>query len=69
MKASSQNIDVSLKESDEVKAQLMQEYAVYKNICFKMANLYIGIDKIYSLSVTVFTSLYIKSMQNHKVPN
>lgn len=67
VKASSHNIDVSLTESNEVKAKLMQEYEVYKKVCFKMASMYIGIDKIYSLSVTVFTSLYVKSMQSHKV--
>ena len=64
VKASSSSIDWSLQESKEIKEKLMREYDQYKDICFKAAHLFTGINQIYSMPVTVFTSLFIKSIQS-----
>lgn len=67
VKASSTQIDRSLQESTEVKRQLMLEYDQFKDICSHAARLFIGITQNYNLSVTVFTSLYEKSIKTNEV--
>lgn len=67
VKTSSSSIDVALHESSEVKKKLLLEYEQYKSICSRAANLYIGINQIYLLPVHVFSSLYVKSINNGKV--
>lgn len=69
VKSSSSRIDVSLQESGEIKKKLLLEYEQYKDLCRRAANLYIGINHIYSLSVNVFIALYVKSINSDKVRN
>lgn len=59
-------IDLSLHESAEIKGQLMQEYNHYRDVCSRAAGLYVGINKIYSMPVNVFMSLYVKSISVEK---
>lgn len=66
MKTSSSEIDLSLYESTEIKHKLMQEYEQYKDVCLRAANLYVGINQIYSMPVNVFTSLYVKTISHEK---
>lgn len=67
VKTSSSQIDLSLQESTEIKMKLMEEYGQYKDICGRSASLYVGINQIYSMSVNVFMSLYVKSISIEKV--
>lgn len=67
VKTSSSQIDYSLQESTDIKRKMMQEYEQYKDICSRAAKLYVGINQIYSLSVNVFMSLYVKSINLEKV--
>lgn len=45
----------------------MQEYDQFRDICSRAAKLFIGINQSYNLSVTVFTSLYEKSIKINEV--
>lgn len=45
----------------------MAEYEQYKDVCGRAANLYVEINKIYSMPVNVFMSLYVKSISLEKV--
>lgn len=67
VKASSTMIDQSLRESTEVKQKLMLEYDQFRDICHRSAKLFIGINQNYNLSVAVFTSLYVKSIEAYEV--
>lgn len=44
----------------------MQEYEQYKDVCSRAANLYNGINRIYSMPVNVFMSLYVKIISLEK---
>lgn len=67
MKASSTKIDASLRESNEIKQQLLLEYDQFRDICNRAAKLFIGINQNYNLSVAVFTTLYVKSIKANEV--
>lgn len=41
----------------------MDEYNQYRGICESAAKLFIGIAKIYNMSETVFTALFLKSIK------
>lgn len=66
VKTSSSKIDQSLHESVEIKRKLMEEYEQYKDVCSRAANLYVGINRIYSMPVNVFMSLYVKTISIEK---
>ncbi|KAJ6628053.1 Cytoplasmic dynein 2 heavy chain 1, partial [Pseudolycoriella hygida] len=64
VKESSSSIDQSLIESGEIRRQLMQEYDQFKSVCGNAAKFFVGINKIYKITVTVFTNLFLKSISH-----
>lgn len=67
VKQSSVSIDLSILESSQVRAKLMDEYNQYQLVCKEAANLFIGITSIYNLSVDAYTSLFLRSINSHEV--
>lgn len=67
MKESSALIDKSLVESGQIRKKLMLEYDQYKTVCENAAKFFDGITKIYKITVTVFTNLFLKSISNQDV--
>lgn len=67
VKESSRSIEVSLAESSGVRSQLMEQFAQYRPMCEGAARFYIEIRRIYNVSVTVFTELFLKSIESQEV--
>lgn len=67
MKESSASIDQSLIESGQIRRKLMLEYEQYKTVCGNAAEFFIGINKIYKITVTAFTNLFLKSISHQDV--
>lgn len=67
VKESSASIDQSLIESGQIRRKLMLEYDQYKAVCESAAKFFNGINKIYKITVTVFTNLFLKSISHHDV--
>lgn len=69
VKESSASIDQSLIESGQIRRKLMLEYDQYKTVCENAAKFFDGINKIYKITVTVFTKLFLKSISQQDVSN
>lgn len=67
VKQSSDSIDKSITESSQVRSKLMEEYNQYRGLCEEAAHFFIGFSSIYNLSVTNFTTLFIKSINSQEV--
>lgn len=72
-KASSIAIQSALKESNEIQTKLQSEYNIYRNISEFGSSLYFACNefskcnKMYVLSVTACTRLFLKSLQTFQV--
>lgn len=64
VKESSNMIDKSLTESFEIRKKLMKDYEEFKILCQNSASFYVGISKMYSISVTSFTALFLQCVKN-----
>lgn len=67
VKESSASIDQSLVESGQIRRKLMLEYDQYRGVCENAAKFFNGINKIYKITVTVFTNLFLKSISHQDV--
>lgn len=67
VKQSSDSIDKSITESSQVRSKLMEEYNQYRVLCEEAAQFFIGFSGIYNLSVSNFTSLFLKSINSQEV--
>lgn len=45
----------------------MLEYDQYRSVCENAAKFFEGINKIYKITVTVFTNLFLKSISHQDV--
>uniref|UniRef100_A0A1B0CJW6 Cytoplasmic dynein 2 heavy chain 1 n=1 Tax=Lutzomyia longipalpis TaxID=7200 RepID=A0A1B0CJW6_LUTLO len=62
VKESSESIDASLKESTAVRKKLMEDYSKFRCLCAKSSNFFIGIARIYPLSVNLFSDLFTETL-------
>lgn len=67
VKESSAAIDKSITESNKVRVKLMEEYNQFRIVCNDAAKFYIEISQIYNMSVAVFSSLFLKSLNTQEV--
>lgn len=62
-KESSDEIDRSLKESQDVRARLHDDFAKYRKLCAKVAALFMGVASTYRISTQTYTGAFLKVLQ------
>lgn len=65
-KESSDEIDRSLKESQDVRARLHDDFAKYRKLCTKVASLFMGVASTYRVSTQTYTGAFLKVLQRTK---